>query len=140
MWQRAPARAIRLAVVAVIIVSASRCESPDEGAAGLEACTHIDSAKKALDTFLQNHPIDGTTAPQSQITVLGDLVRELTSASAQDPPPQLVDAIRQAIGDAGQMQTDIDDGKPVRNGDLISDFDNLASLCGQLRSSDLVAP
>jgi hypothetical protein len=77
----------------------------------------------------------------SQGDVLAHMSSELIAASSEKPPPELGQNIRQALDDAQQMEMDIIDKKPVRNGDLISDFDNLASLCGQLRSSnDVVAP
>lgn len=127
-------------MVAITAVAAIRCETPDEGTAGLKACTHVDSANKALDTFLKNHPIEGTVAPPSQAGVLSDVINELIAAHSEAAPSQLLETIAQAIDDATQMHADLVNGKPVRNGLLISDFDNLASLCGQLRSSDIVAP
>jgi hypothetical protein len=131
-------RLLKLAMVSLVMVSAS-CKN-DEGTGNATACAHVTTAEKYLQTFLQNHPVGGAPDPQSQIGVLDKLKSELDAASQNDPADDLAHILTGTIEDASHMQADIAGGKPVTSAALISDFDNLDSECGQLKSSSVTVP
>ena len=134
-------RVARQAAVYALALSAGYCVCHRGNPTGdLTACGHVDSAKKDLDTFVRNHPTNGTADPPSQLSVLDNMINELDAAIAASPDADIADELTQAKNDATAMQLQIAQGEPVTSAPLISDFDNLASLCGEARSSDIVAP
>ena len=136
-----PHRAVRQGLVYALALSAGYCVCHRGNPTGdLTACGHVDSAKKDLDTFVRNHPTNGTVDPPSQLSVLDDMLKELDAAIAASPDADIADELTQAKNDATALQLQISQGEPITSASLISDFDNLASLCGEARSSDIVAP
>jgi hypothetical protein len=126
--------------MAVMALSAGRCKcASDKGPANLLACQDVNKARTDLQTFLTNHPINGTPDPQSQVGVLGHMISQLQAAKNEGPDSDLSGELGLAIDDATQMQADISAGRPVTSAKLISDFDNLASMCGG-SGSDLTVP
>ena len=132
-------RMFRLTTVWIIAIASARCDcTRDEGTGSLQACTNVTNAAKSFQTFLQNHPIGGQPDPKSQVTVLGDMISELTHALTFDVTPELAAALNQAINDATQVQKDIADGKPVTSAALRTDFDSLGNLCSMFSSSSII--
>jgi len=139
MQRLSKGRVFRLTMVSAMALSAGRCKCSSNGPANLTACSHVTNAKKDLQTFVQNHPVNGAPDPQSQIAVLGHMIAELDAARQESPNQDITFELNAAITDASQMQQAIGQGKPVTSAALISDFDNLASLCGQF-GSDITVP
>lgn len=136
-----PMRLARMAVLSAMALSVNRCTcASDQGPANLLACSHVTNAKKDLDTFIRNHPVGGAPDPTSQVAVLDHMIDELTAAKNQGPDQSIKDELDLAINDATQMQADIAAGTPVTSASLISDFDNLASLCGGASGSNITTP
>ena len=134
-------RVFRVAAVSIIALSSGRCDcAHNEGPANLTACSHVTNAKKDLQTFVQNHPINGSLDPQSQVAVLAHMIAELKAGQAEGPEANLSNELGLTINDATQVQADIAAGKRVTSAALISDFNNLESMCGQFGGSDITSP
>ncbi len=134
-------RLLRISVISCMALSVGRCKcSGDQAVSDLTACSHIKNAEKSLQTFLQNHPVGGARDPQSQVGVLGQMISELNAAQSSGPSSGISFRLAATLADASQMQQDISAGRPVTSAALISDFDNLDSLCGEAGSSDITVP
>jgi hypothetical protein len=123
----------------VLALAATRCSSSKGD--NKAACADVTAAEKNFQTFLQNHPVGGAPDPQSQIPVLSQMLDGLNAALDKTSSEDVANELEDAMKVATQMKADIAAGKPVTTAALISDFNNLDSLCGELlNATRITAP